>query len=110
MRGELVTIALQGDFGKPRPALVIQSDNFSRHPTVTVIPITSALYEAPLVRFTLHPSKENGLHKKSQISIDKIQTVKREKISTSFGKISSAELFEIDRLLVLFLGLSQEKP
>jgi mRNA interferase MazF len=35
-RGDFVTVALQGDFGKPRPALVIQADSFADHATVTV--------------------------------------------------------------------------
>ena len=44
-RGDLVTIALQGDFGKPRPALVVQSDLFNTdHATVSVLPITSAVH------------------------------------------------------------------
>ncbi|MHB8211101.1 MAG: type II toxin-antitoxin system PemK/MazF family toxin [Acidithiobacillus sp.] len=28
-RGAVVVVALQGDYGKPRPALVVQSDMFS---------------------------------------------------------------------------------
>ena len=40
-RGDLVTVALQGDLGKPRPALVIQSDLFEAHPSVTILPVTS---------------------------------------------------------------------
>lgn len=106
MRGQLTSIALQGDFGKPRPALIIQSDFFSAHPTVTVIPITSTLFDMPLLRFTLEPSKENGLRKKSQLTIDKIQTVRREKISKPFGKISNAQLLEVERLMTVFLGMA----
>ncbi|MGE4356804.1 type II toxin-antitoxin system PemK/MazF family toxin [Halothiobacillus sp.] len=49
MRGDLVTIAIQGDFGKPRPAVVIQSDQFGEHPTVTVLPMTGTLVDAPLL-------------------------------------------------------------
>ena len=40
MRGDFVTIAMQGDFGKPRPALVIQADPFNAHSSVTVLPVT----------------------------------------------------------------------
>ncbi|MGK9145880.1 type II toxin-antitoxin system PemK/MazF family toxin, partial [Xanthomonas euvesicatoria] len=50
MRGDFVTIAMQGDFGKPRPALVIQADQFDAHTTVTVLPVTSTLVAAPLLR------------------------------------------------------------
>ena len=40
-RGDLVLVALQGDFGKPRPALILQSDWFDEHATVTLLPVTS---------------------------------------------------------------------
>ena len=106
MRGDLVTIALQGDFGKPRPALVIQSNFFFDHPSVTILPITSEIRETPLFRFLVEPSQENGLSKNSQVMIDKIQTVSTEKVSKPFGSITEAQLLEINRLLALFLGLA----
>lgn len=61
MRGAFVTISMQGDFGKPRPALVIQANQFSEHASVTVLPVTSTLVAAPLLRVTVQPSAENGL-------------------------------------------------
>lgn len=70
-RGALITVAMQGDFGKPRPALVVQSDHFDEHPSVTVLPITSTLVEAPLLRITVQPSPRNGLQGGSQVMIDK---------------------------------------
>lgn len=63
MRGSLVTIAMQGDFGKPRPALIIQANQFSEHTSVTVLPITSTLVAAPLLRITIQPDTKNGLQK-----------------------------------------------
>jgi mRNA interferase MazF len=65
-RGDFVTIALHGDFGKPRPALVIQSDHFEAHPTVTVLLVSSAMVEAPLLRVTVDPDASNGLRAPSQ--------------------------------------------
>lgn len=58
MRGDLVTIAMQGDFGKPRPALVIQANQFNQHSSMTVLPITSTIVAAPLLRITLEPSQK----------------------------------------------------
>lgn len=107
MRGQLVTIALQGEYGKPRTALVIQSDHFDQHPSVTILPITSDLRDTPLFRLTIKPSPENGLTKKSQIMIDKIQTVPKDKISLSFGHLQASELLEVNRLLALFLGIAR---
>ena len=90
MRGDLITIAMQGDFGKPRPALIIQSDHFDAHPTVIILPITSALVDAPLLRVTVQPDGTNGLQKPSQVMIDKCMTVRRDKVRPSFGRLGIA--------------------
>lgn len=104
-RGDLVTIALQGDYGKPRPALVIQSDLFEDHPSVTVLPVTSELRETPLFRIPIEPNGENGIHKPSQIMVDKAQTVSGERIGASFGTIDDATLLAVSRSLAVFLGM-----
>lgn len=106
-RGEFVTISLQGDFGKPRPALVIQADQFDEHATVTVLPITSTLVAAPLLRITVQPNVENGLQKQSQVMVDKAMTIKRDKIGPSFGRIASETLVEVERCLAVFLGIAK---
>jgi len=73
IRGDFLTIAKPGDFGKPRPALVIQADQFGEHATVTVtvLPATSTLVAAPLFRITVAPNAGNGLQKPSQVMVDK---------------------------------------
>lgn len=107
MRGDLVTIAMQGDFGKPRPALVIQANQFGEHSSVTVLPITSTLVAAPLLRVTIQPSVENGLQKPSQVMVDKATTVKRDKVGAAFGSINADALVEVERCLALFLGIAK---
>ena len=107
MRGDLVTVALQGDFGKPRPALVIQADWFAAHVSVTVLPVTSALVEAPLLRITVQPSPDNGLQKPSQVMVDKAMTVQRDKLGPAFGRIDADTLVEVERCLAVFLGLGK---
>lgn len=104
-RGDFVTIAVQGDFGKPRPALVIQANQFDEHPTITVLPVTGTLVAAPLLRITVQPSIENGLQKPSQIMVDKAMTVKRDKLGQSFGRIDADALVEVERCLAVFLGI-----
>ncbi len=106
-RGSFVTIAMQGDFGKPRPALVIQANQFDEHATVTVLPVTGLLIATPLFRITIQPNTENGLQKPSQIMLDKIMTVKRDKIGPSFGQIDVDALVEIERCLAIFLGIAK---
>ena len=107
MRGDLVTIAMQGDFGKPRSALVIQADQFSEHSSVTVLPITSTLVSAPLLRVTIQPNAENGLQKPSQVMVDKAITVKRDKVCPAFGRIDADALVEVERCLAVFLGIAK---
>ena len=102
-RGDFVSVALSGDFGKPRPALVVQSDRFSDTDTVIVLLVTSELPPAALLRVTIEPDGENGLRKTSQIMIDKIMTVRREKIGPVFGRLSSDKMTEVLRLLGLLL-------
>jgi mRNA interferase MazF len=107
MRGNLVSIAMQGDFGKPRPALVIQANLFAEHTSFTVLPITSTLVHAPLLRVTIQSSAENGLQKNSQIMVDKAMTVMREKIGVVFGRIDANTLIEVERCLAVFLGIAK---
>jgi mRNA interferase MazF len=107
MRGDFVTIAMQGDFGKPRPALVIQANQFDEHSTVTVLPVTSTLLAAPLLRITVQPNIENGLEKPSQVMVDKTITVKREKVGKAFGRIGADVMIEVERCLAVFLGIAK---
>jgi len=105
-RGDVVTIALQGDYGKPRPALVVQSDLFDAHPSVTVLPITSELRDTPLFRVEVEPNDTNGLRKRSQIMVDKTQTIARDKVGKTVGRIDDQTMIAVNRLLALFLGFA----
>ncbi len=102
-----MTIAIQGDFGKPRPALVIQADRFGEHTSATVLPITSTRVAAPLLRINVQPSDENGLRKPSQIMVDKATTVMRDKVGPAFGRIDADALIEVERCLAVFLGIAK---
>jgi mRNA interferase MazF len=105
-RGDLVTVAMTGDFGKPRPALVIQSDAFAQTGTVTVLLLSSTLVDAPLIRLTVQPTHRNGLSKPSQVQIDKAMSVRREKVGPPIGRLDDATLLAVTRSLALFLGLA----
>jgi mRNA interferase MazF len=107
MRGDFVTIAMQGDFGKPRPALVIQSEKFDEHATVTVLLVSSTLIDAPLFRVTVQPSTENGLQKPSQVMVDKAMTLKRDRLGVPFGSIDSDKLLQVERCMAVFLGIAR---
>lgn len=105
-RGDLVTIAIGGDYGKPRPALVVQDDAFAALLSVTVLRLTSELHDAPLLRVTVQPTPENGLRTVSQVMIDKAVTVPRERIGSVIGRLDSAGLQAVSRALMGFLGLA----
>ena len=106
-RGDLVTIAMQGDFGKPRPALVLQSDVFSNiHETVSVALLSSNLIQAPIFRLNVMPDDRNGLTKECQIQIDKIMSVRKEKIGKVIGTLDDTMLVRVNRALALWLGLA----
>ncbi len=107
MRGDFVTITIQGDFGKPRPALVVQANPFNEHSSITVLPVTSTLVAAPLLRVTIQPSAENGLQKPSQVMVDKAMTMKRNKVGPAFGYINADALVEVERCLAVFLGIAK---
>lgn len=106
-RGDFVTIAAPGDYGKPRPGLVIQADQFREHMSVTVLPLSSTLVAAPLLRITVHPDAENGLQKPSQVMVDKVMTVRRDKVGAAFGRIHVDALVEVERCLAVFLGIAK---
>ena len=105
-RGDLVTVALQGDLGKPRPALVIQSDLFDTHPSVTILPVTGELRVAPLFRISVNPSELNALAKPSQVMVDKPQSVAREKIGAVIGRLDDETMLAVNRALAVFLGFA----
>jgi mRNA interferase MazF len=106
-RGDIVTIAAPGDYGKPRPALVIQADVFNDiHSSITVAPLTSTIINAPLFRITLDPSRQNGLSRVSQIMVDKVLTLPREKIGKRVGQLGDTLVIRVARALSVWLGMS----
>ena len=109
-RGDIVVCAAPGDFGKPRPALVVQSDLFNpTHVSFVICPITSHLVDAPLFRLTLRPSVENGLKMESQVIVDKVIALNRDRIGKRIGKVTAAELADVDRALSMWLGISVQR-
>jgi mRNA interferase MazF len=104
-RGDIVVVALPGDYGKPRPALVVQADAFLGLESVTVLRLTSDLQEAPLVRVDVHPDARNGLRRRSHVMIDKSVTAPREKIGQRVGRLDGDTMKRVDAALARFFGL-----
>ena len=106
-RGDLITVALQGEHGKPRPALVIQSDLFAQlTSTVTVALLTSTALDVPLIRVPLEPSKTNGLRTRSYVMIDQIFSARTRRVGRVFGRLSDTDLLAVNRALALFIGVA----
>jgi len=106
-RGDIVTIAAPGDYGKPRPALIIQADVFNdTHASITAVPLTSTIIDAPLFRITLDPSRQNGLKRVSQIMVDKVLTLPRRKIGKRVGRLGNTLMIRVGRALTVWLGMS----
>ena len=109
-RGDLVTVAVQGDFGKPRPALIVQADAFDEHPSVTVLLLTSSIVDAPMLRVTVAPSGTSGtsgLERASQVMIDKAMTIRRDKLGPVIGRLDGDVMVEVERRLAIFLGIAK---
>jgi mRNA interferase MazF len=106
-RGDLVVVAMPGEYGKPRPALVVQSDLFNEtHASITVAPVTSTIVDTPLFRVTVEPSRRNGLRLVSQIMVDKITTVRRQRVGQTIGRVEDDLMLRVSRALALWLGIA----
>jgi mRNA interferase MazF len=99
-RGDVVICISPGDYGKPRPAVVVQSDLFNpTHPSIVVCPLTSELRDAPLFRVEVQPTAENSLRGPSQVMVDKIVALRRDRIGKRSGVLGSAEMARINSAL-----------
>lgn len=108
-RGDIVICALSVDYRKPRPAVAIQSNLFNpTHASVTICPVTTHLIEAPLFRLLIEPQKDNGLKQTSQIMIDKMTSIPRDKIRQKIGVLSKNQELALNDAAKLWLGLKEE--
>lgn len=105
-RGDLISVAVTDHYGKPRPALVIQSDAFPLN-SVTILLVSSQLVEAPLFRISIEPDEENNLEKTSFVMIDKAMTIRREKAGSVFGHVDEITLRRVESSLAVFLGIAR---
>jgi mRNA interferase MazF len=106
-RGDVVTVAAAGDYGKPRPAVIVQTNAFpENHASVIVCQMTSDITDAPDFRVTLDPSAENGLRVKLQVMADKPVTIRRARIGREIGRLNQGEITLLNAALAFVMGLS----
>jgi mRNA interferase MazF len=106
-RGELWTVSGGTYSQKPRPALIIQDDLFAESESVTLLPLTTQLTDAPLLRLTVDPGPLIGLERTSQIMVDKLTTVRRANLGQRIGRVDSETMVAVEQSLAVFLGLAR---
>jgi mRNA interferase MazF len=106
-RGDLVTVAATGDYGKPRPAVIVETDAFPEsHASIVVCQLTSELSDAQDFRVTIDPSETNGLRASSQIMADKPVTIRRERVGKVIGCLSAEDVRRLNIALAFVMGLA----
>ena len=106
-RGDVVTVAASGDFGKPRPAVIVQTDALpAGHTSVVICQMTSECSDAPDFRVTIEPTEKNGLRVTSQVMADKPVTVRRERIGRQVGRLDDKDMLRLNVALAFVMGLA----
>ena len=96
-------MSLPGDYGKPRPALVIQNDLLNELDSLVLCPVSSDLRITDKV--TVEPSAANGLRQTSQVMVDKLSTLPRSKVGETFGQLEVEKMRAVDRAMMLVIGV-----
>ena len=106
-RGDVVTVAASGDYGKPRPAVIVQTDALPPgHASVVICQMTSECSDAPDFRVTIDPTDRNGLKVKSQVMADKPVSVRRERIGRRVGYLDDKDIARLNIALAFVMGLA----
>ena len=70
-RGDVITVAASGDYGKPRPAVIVHTGALpAEHASVIVCQMTADIADAPDFRMAIEPTEKNGLRARSQFNND----------------------------------------
>lgn len=106
-RGDVVAVAAAEDYGKPRPAVIVQTNALpAEHASVVVCQMTSECSDAPDFRVTIDPSERNGLRLRSQVVADKPVTVRRERIGRQVGRLDDKDIARLNIALGFVMGLA----
>lgn len=104
-RGDVILVAMQGDYGKSRPAVIVQNEDFDQIPSIVVLPLTTELRDIDVIRIRVEPTPDNGLRQSSQIMVDKITAVAPRRIGSRIGRLAPDEISAVNRALAIFLGI-----
>lgn len=106
-RGTIVLAAIKGDFGKPRPFLVVQADAVATegYSTVMLCPLTSTVTGRTLCRVVVEATAETGLRERSEIMVEKTASAPRDRLRDTIGEVDDATMLAVERALVFVLGI-----
>jgi mRNA interferase MazF len=105
-RGEIWTAAGGVYASKPRPVLIMQDDRFDATESVVVVPMTTHDVRATLTRVPIEANTLSGIAHNSFAMMDKITTVRRASLRARIGRATAAQLVEVERSLLVFLGIA----
>jgi mRNA interferase MazF len=105
-RGDIITVAVSGDYGKPRPAVVIQADWPEDSDSVLCCLMTTLDRDAPLYRLTVPATVETGLQQVSWIMVEKVFAVRRAKCGAVIGRLPAGSTLALNVMLGAVIGLS----
>ena len=106
-RADVVTVAATGDYGKLRPAVIVQTDALPKeHASVVVCQMTSDLSDTPDFRVTIEPTAHNGLRVRSQVMADKPVMIRRERIGRVIGHLDNSDIVRLNIALAFVMGLA----
>ncbi len=109
-RGDIVLVVMPGDYGKPRPAVVVQSDEVSAadYDSVVVCPMTTFVSGGENMRLEVLPTHGNGLSTRSEVMAEKIVGLSRQRIRRTIGRLDGATVRALERTLVILLGIGEQ--
>jgi mRNA interferase MazF len=88
--------------------VIAQADEFNTAlTTIFICPVSSDLQEGLPLRPILEATLTNGLRLRSQIMMDKMVALRRDRIRRVIGRIDSRTSEQLDRALLVVLGLAR---
>jgi mRNA interferase MazF len=106
-RGEVWTLAGGGDYArKPRPAVIVQDNQFHEIESITICGFTTNLTDASLFRVSVEPSDRNGLRSPCSLMADKVTTVRKPRLGARIGRLDNEDMTRLNRAILVILGLA----
>ena len=87
--------------------MIVLDNDFDATQSVTICAFTTDPTEAPLVRVSIEPSSDNGLHVASSLMADKLTTVPRVRLGTQIGQLADEDMVRLNQAMMVFLGLAR---